>query len=307
MSLGGDTVLALRRLRRHLTFWRLATVVAVALLVFLLVGEQGIIPHKDHVARVRVSGIIVEDSRVDDMLAELADDASAKAVVVEIDSPGGTFVGGEAMFDGLRRIAEKKPVVALMGGMATSGAYMTAIAADRIFARHGTVTGSIGVIMQTADVTGLLDKLGIKPETVKSGPLKAQPNPMEPFADKARAVTQEVIDELHGRFVAMVAGRRGMDAAKVKAELADGRIFTGDRALAVGLVDAIGDARAARAWLETEKGIAAGLPVIDWQPAEKFSWLRDGAESLFGKALFSERLRLDGIVTVWHPPLMTGR
>ncbi|MDA0998468.1 MAG: signal peptide peptidase SppA [Proteobacteria bacterium] len=307
MPFGGDSLIALRQLRRHLTVWRLATFAALAALVLVIVGHGRVLPGRDHVARVHVGGIIVEDPKFIDMLNDLGDEKSAKAILVEIDSPGGTFVGGEAMYETLRRIAERKPVVALMGGMATSGAYMTAIAADRIYARHGTVTGSIGVILQTADITGLLGKLGIKPETVKSGPLKAQPNPMEPFDAAARAATQDVIDRLYQRFVDMVSTRRGLNGGDVKTKLADGRIFTGAQALELGLVDAIGDERAARTWLEKERGIAASLPVRDWEPDKGVDFVSAGARSIFGKTLFSERLTLDGIVAVWHPSLTPGR
>ena len=129
---------------------------------------------------------------------------------MRIDSPGGTVGGGEDLFRLLRRIAAKKPVVAVFGNLGTSGTYMTALGADRIFARKGSITGSIGVILQSADVTGLLEKLGVKSISVKSSPLKAQPNPMEPLSKDVRKATEALIEDLFSMFVDMVAKRRDL-------------------------------------------------------------------------------------------------
>lgn len=311
VRLDSDALVALRRLRRHLTIWRLLTVAGFALALFLAARDSNLLPEEPHVARVAVEGVIVDDRDVLDMLDAIAEDTSARALVVDISSPGGTFTGGDAMFRALRRVAEQKPVVAVMGGMATSGAYMTAIAADRIFAGRGTITGSIGVIMQSADVTGLLDKIGIKPETMKSGALKATPNPMETLQPAARQQLQDVIDELHLRFMEMVADRRSMTVAQVREKTGDGRIMTGDAALKAGLVDAIGDIGAARDWLAAERDIPAALPLLDWAVEDSLPWWHDGASSMasaiFGKSLLSERLRLDGIQALWQPSLSGGR
>lgn len=179
---------------------------------------------------------------------------------------------------------------------------MTAIGTQRIFVREGTITGSIGVIMQTADVTGLLDKLGVKPETVKSDPLKAQPNPAEPFSDEARAMVQGVIGDLHDIFVGLVAERRSMTLEDTR-KLADGQIFTGRQALNAGLVDAIGGERDARQWLAEQAGVDLDLPLNDVTPRDEIEEWHEVFSSMFGKVLFSERLRLDGILALWHPQL----
>jgi len=223
-----------------------------------------------------------------------------KALIVEIDSPGGTFVGGEALYNQLRSLAREKPVVAVMGGTATSAAYMAAIGTGRVFARNGTVTGSIGVMMQTADITGMLEKLGIKPETVKSGSLKAQPNPMEPFSSAAREATEVVVGDLFAIFVDMVATRRKIDRDKVLT-LADGRVYSGRQAREAGLVDAIGGVVEARRWLEENHQINAGLPLknLDVKGDEE-PW-RHFIDAVVGKMLFSERVRLDGVLSVWQP------
>jgi len=255
-----------------------------------------------HVARLAVGGIIIDDPWRDDALAEIAEDDNAKALIVRIDSPGGTMVGGEALYAGLRAVADKKPVVAVMGGTATSAAYMTALGADHIVARAGSVTGSIGVILQTADITGLLEKLGIKPVTIKSRPLKAQPNPLEPLTPEGREAAKVVVLDLFELFVDMVEERRNLPRDTVLA-LADGRIFTGRQALANGLVDALGGEADARRWLVETHAIATSLPVKDVEIEHKGALWRDLIGGLLGKVLFSERLRLDGPISLWHPSL----
>jgi len=290
-------------------------VVAItALLAVLVTGGPGKMLGKEgatlfdgeHIARLDVSGLIIEDRWRDELIQELADDDKVKAVIVTINSPGGTIVGGENLYLGLRALAEEKPVVSVMGSTGTSAAYMTAIATQRIFAREGSLTGSIGVLMQTADVTGLMEKLGVKPETIKSGIFKAQPNPLEPLDDKARAHIQGVVMDMHAMFVDMVALRRSKTVEETL-KVADGRVFTGRQALKLGLIDAIGGEDAARDWLAEDKEIARTLPVMDAEPdypQPTFANRVFGAfTGLFGKALVSERLTLDGLLSVWHPGL----
>ncbi len=300
MSLDADQALDRRRLKRRLTFWRIAAVVAVVVAVVAAVGRVGV--GENHVARLVVGGIILDDPWRDDALAGIAEDDNAKALIVRIDSPGGTMVGGEALYTSLRAVAGKKPVVAVMGGTATSAAYMTALGADHILARAGSVTGSIGVIMQTADITGLLEKLGVKPETIKSRPLKAQPNPLEPLTPKAREAARFVVLDLFEMFVDMVQQRRNLPRDEVLA-LADGRVFTGRQAVANGLVDALGGESDARRWLAETHAIATSLPVRDVEIEHEGALWRDLITGFVGKVLFSERLRLDGPISVWHPSL----
>jgi protease-4 len=300
MSLEADYFADRRRLKRRLVAWQVAAVLAgVATLVVLFGRDDGLIG-RPHVARLSVDGLILDDKDRAKALAEVAGDSSAKALIVRIDSPGGTVVGGESLYRGLRAVAENKPVVAVMGELATSGGYMTALAADHIVASPGTVTGSIGVLMQTTDMTGLLDKLGIKPEAVKSSPLKAQPNPLEPFTDEARAATRAVVMDMYEMFVGMVVERRGLTPTEAKT-LADGRVFTGRQALAVRLVDALGGEKEARAWLAETRQVADTLPVRDVKIRREDDLWRDLVDTALGKVISSERLRLDGLISVWHP------
>jgi len=302
MTMDADRILDRRRLKRSLTVWRIIGILAVMAAGVIATARLDVLPSRPHVARLSVEGLILDDPARNDLLADLAEDDAVKALIVAIDSPGGTFVGGENLFHGLRRVAARIPVVAVMGNTGTSAAYMTALGAEHIFAREGTITGSIGVIMQTADVSGLLEKLGVKPETVKSDPMKAQPNPMEPFSPEARQMIEGVIADLHSIFVSMVSERRAMTEDKTR-RLSDGRIFSGRQAVDVGLIDAIGDQRDARLWLEENREIESGLPVVDVWPGEDIEDWRDMFATMFGKALFSERLRLDGILALWHPDL----
>lgn len=306
--LDSDALMAVRRLRRHLTWWRLLTVVGFTLAVLIAIRESDVLVPDEHIARVYVDGVILKDGEFLDMLDEIGDDDAVRAVVVEIESPGGTFSGGESLMDAFRDIADDKPVVAVMGDIATSGGYMAAIGADRIYASRGTLTGSIGVIMQTANLTGLLDKLGIKPETIKSGSAKAAPNPFEELADRERAQLQDIIDEMHLAFMQMVADRRGMSVAQVREIAGDGRVMTGSGAVTAGLVDALGDVNDAVDWLETTQDVPADLPLIEWSiqdPLER--WRQSASTALFGKSLLPERLTLDGIQALWHPSMSADR
>jgi protease-4 len=198
------------------------------------------------------------------------------------------------------------PVVAVMAQTAASGGYMCALGADWIVAREGTITGSIGVLMQTADVTGLLAKLGVSMEAIKSAPLKAVPSPFEPLTDEGRAAVKGMIDDMFQMFVGMVAERRHLDQARALA-VADGRVFTGRQARALGLVDALGGEDTARAWLEDEKGVRRSLPVREVKISREDGFWRDVAgealSGITGKSYLPERLTLDGLVALWHPDL----
>jgi protease-4 len=302
MTLDSDAYVDRRRLKRGLLFWRLAALAATVAAVVVGFARFDGYPLTDHVARFEIEGLILQDTKRDELLAQVADDPRIKALIVRIDSPGGTFVGGEALYRSLRRVAEMKPVVAVMEGVATSGGYMAALAADHIFARRGTITGSIGVIFQTADITGLLDKIGVKPETFKSGPLKAQPNPFEAVSPAVREATQGVVREMFGMFVDMVAERRSLERSQVAA-FADGRIFSGRRAQELGLVDSLGGEPEARDWLAASRAVPTSLPVRKIALKREREFIRDLFDDTVGKAFFSERLRLDGAIAVWHPSL----
>ncbi len=302
MSLDPDALIDRRRLKRKLRWWQAATLVAVALTIVIALQASDLLLERDKVARLRVGGLITEDHTRDALLANIAEDTSVRALIVHLDSPGGTVVGGEDLYRSLRVVGEQKPVVTVMGTVAASAAYMTAVAGDRVFAREGTITGSIGVLFQTADITALLDKLGIKPEALKSGPLKAVPSPTEPLTEEARAATQALVLDLFEFFIDLVTERRPLDRAQVL-QLADGRVYTGRQAVANGLVDAIGGETAARDWLAEAKDIPRDIPTVTVKPESERRGFSDALSSLTGKSLFSNALTLDGLLSVWHPEL----
>jgi len=303
MSLDTDALIDRRRLKRRLTVWRVAAVLALLAVALVAVGQRGEAPWvKSHVARLSVEGVIADDRARDAALKALAEDSNVKALIVYIDSPGGTVVGGETLYARLREVAAKKPVVATLGTLAASGGYMAAIGADYILARNGTVTGSIGVLMQTAEFTGLMDKLGIEMEAIKSGPLKAVPSPFEELTPDGREATREVVMDMYEMFVGMVADRRGL-ARDVALKLGDGRVYTGRQAVENKLVDAIGGEAEARDWLAETQGIARATPVREVKIARPSDSLPGLLGRVAGKALFSERLTLDGLVSLWHPDL----
>jgi protease-4 len=298
MSLDADRLIDRRRLKRSLTLWRVVAVVALVAAVAAAVGRLH--GGGSHVARLVVDGIILDDPWRDDALAEAAADDTVKALIVRIDSPGGTVTGGEAFYRSLRRVAEKKPVVAVMGTTATSAGYMIALGADHILARSTSMTGSIGVILQTADITGLLEKLGVRPEAIKSRPLKAQPNLLESLSAEAREAARGAVLDLYDMFVDLVGERRNMPRDTVLA-LADGRVYTGRQALANGLIDAIGGEAEARQWLAQARKIPLSLPAKDVEIEYEDQVWRNLLTTTVGKALLSERLRLDGPISLWHP------
>jgi protease-4 len=302
----GELIAERRRLKRSRSLWRGAAILVAAATIAVAAGGSDLArSYQPYIAELRLSGVIVDDSELVEALADAMASHNAKALVLRIDSPGGTVVGGESFFRAVRAVAADKPVVAVLGEVAASGGYMVAIAADHIVAREGTITGSIGVLMQTADVTGLLGKLGVVPETIKSAPLKAVPSPFEALTEEGRAATRLLVDDMYDMFVGMVADRRNFDR-QTALKLADGRVYTGRQAKANGLVDALGGIGEARDWLAT-KGVDGDLPMREirvWRDEPLLGGIaRSAVSAMFGKTYLPERLRLDGLVAVWHPDL----
>ena len=300
MALDVDKYLDRRRLKRSRGWWRIVACVAILAISVVAFGNFNTIKIGEHVAVVDIRNIIVDDPQRDDKIKEIAVDPEAKALIVRINSPGGTVTGAESLYFILRSVAEKKPVVAVMRELATSAGYLIALGADHIVARQSTVTGSVGVLMQSTDVTKLLENLGIKPVAIKSSPLKAQPNPMEPFSEEARRATQMIISDIPAMFIDLVAERRKMEKSKAK-KLSDGRIFTGRQAFANGLIDRLGGDEEARHWLDTSKGIKMEVPLREFVVKRNYNWLGEFFWDLVGKTMFSERVRLDGLISLWHP------
>ena len=296
-----DAILDRRRLKRRLTIWRLVAVLAVVGLIGV-VALRTFKPGTDHVARLSIEGFIAEDPEREQAIDALADDDHVKAVVVRINSPGGTTTGSEEIYQSLRRIGERKPVVAVIGTLGASGGYIVALAAERVFARETSLTGSIGVLFQTAEFSELLNKLGVATESLKSSPLKGQPTPLEPMAPEVREAMQELLEDSFVWFRDLVRERRSLEGDSLN-RAADGRVFTGRQAIEMKLIDELGGEREARAWLGSEHDIDVSLPTkeVGWGREEGFPLI--SAVALARKILTNERLTLDGLVSVWHPQI----
>lgn len=310
-----DEMIDRRRLRRKLTFWRVAAVAvaaAAAGLAALRAFPLDSVLGTDHIARIRVEGTVVENEDLLERLRLVAESGSVKGVILTVDSPGGTTAGGEAIFEAVRRIAAEKPVVAQVGTLAASAGYMIASATDHIVARQSSIIGSIGVLVQFPDVTGLMDKLGIGMEAIKSSPLKAEPNPFTPTTEPERAMIRRMVDDSYAWFVDLVTERRPLERAEVL-RLADGSIYTGRQALKLKLVDALGGEEVARQWLTDRLG--QEYEVIEWRPSGRTGvsgWitslldLPSGSMTLI-EAVGADRIFLDGLVSVWQPEAVGTR
>jgi protease-4 len=326
MSLDADTIVDRRRIRRKLTFWRaLAIIIAIAVVVAagvslrapgtgILTGQPGA-----SIARVSITGLIRSDQQRVEALERLQK-SRAQAVILHINSPGGTTAGSEQLHDSLMQLKQHKPLVVVVDGLAASGGYITAIAADHIVAQETSLIGSIGVIFQYPNVGDLLTRLGIKVEEVKSSPLKSSPNGFEPTSPEARAAIESIVLDSYSWFRDLVKLRRNLDDAMLE-RVSDGRIFTGRQGIGLKLVDELGDERTALAWLAKAKNVDPNTPVRDYRLHDRLSdlpflhtaviaMLEGIGLSSFARRVESwsamqamERLNLDGLLALWHPLL----
>lgn len=320
MSLEADALVDRRRLRRRVGLWRLVAFLAAIAAVFLVVDKVSdgrlVGGHGQHVARIKVEGLITDDRKQQKLFERAADDKNVRAIIISINSPGGTTTGSEALYLAIREAAAKKPVVAVLGTVAASGGYITAIAADHIVARGNSITGSIGVIFQWAQVREALDRLGVKFEEVKSSPLKAAPSPFAETPEAARVVMQEMVADSYRWFVELVAERRKFDGEEAR-RLGDGRVYTGRQALDAHLIDAIGGEDEAMRWLAETRKIDPKLKIFDWSKSselEELGFFKGlatqlvrfiasaalGEAGIFGELDATRRLQLDGLLSVWH-------
>ena len=322
MSLDSDVIVDRRRIRRKLTFWRvMAALIAIGAIVIVgLVatpGGRGTLTTAGSIARVNIEGLIRSDQNRVEALERL-ENSHAAAVVVHINSPGGTTAGSEQLYDALTRLKAKKPLVVVVEGLAASGGYITAIAADHIVARQSSLVGSIGVLFQIPNFSELMKTVGVKVEEVKSSPLKAAPNGYEPTSPEARAALESLVKDSYAWFRGLVKERRGMDDALLE-KVADGRVFTGRQAVDLKLIDELGDEKTAVAWLVAQKNVQKDLPVRDYKLSPRFgdlTFLRTAASITLDALGFSaiarqieqvgmaqavDRLGLDGMLAIWQP------
>ena len=299
-SLDPDRLLDRRRLKRGIALWRALAVLALVA-VALVAAAPFAFDSGERVARLWITGLIEDDPARDGLIAELRDDDAVKAVVLRVDSAGGTAVGGETLYLSLRSLAEVKPVVVVLGTTATSAAYMAALAANRMLARESSLTGSIGILFQTAEFTALLEEIGVRAEAIRSGPLKAKPSPFEQMDNPTRRAMRSVVSDTYESFLSLLMERRSLDR-ETALGLADGRVFTGRQAVAAGLVDAIGGEEEARKWLAEVHDVPETVPVTDVTTGQGGLLETIGA-ALEHAALPARTLSLDGLIAVWHPDL----
>ena len=307
MSLDSDLLVDRRRLKRRAGLWRFLAVLAGIALLVVAVGEaRGVkgLFSRPYVARVEVTGIITQDDERNRKLFELAKDPNVRALILHIDSPGGTTVGAESLFRAVRAVGQRKPVVAVMESIAASGGYIAALSADYIVAQGNTLTGSIGVLFQSPNFGGLMDKVGVQVEQVTSGPLKGEPNPFHPLDPRAREVLQGLVQDTYNWFVGLVSERRNIPLERAR-QIGDGRIYSGRQAVNLKLVDALGDERLAREWL-AKKGVPERLPSRDVESDDGVAiGPKLGGKALsflIQKTMQSEPLILDGMISVWQAP-----
>jgi protease-4 len=275
-------------------------------------------PIAAQISRVTIQGIILGDHERAAALDDLARSRATRAVIVHVDSPGGTTAGAEELYEALRRVAAQKPLVVVVDGMAASGGYMAAMAADHIVTQSTSLVGSIGVLFQFPNLTDLLKTIGVKVEEIKSSPLKAAPNGLEPTSPEARAAIEALVLDSYAWFKGMVQDRRTLEGAALD-RVTDGRVFTGRQAIELKLADEIGREQEAIDWLAKTKDIDPKTPVRDWRLHPRFSELSllhlgvakildsVGLESLArrfesaGAMQAIEELNLDGLLALWHP------
>jgi protease-4 len=316
-TLRAEALVERRRLRRSRSAWR---VLSIVLLVGLVLGAvayftdltENLDGRGDHIARVELSGFIDFDDPFMELLEGLEKDEEVQAVILQVNSPGGVSVAGETIFEGLRELAEAKPMVAVIEGVGTSAAYLAASASEHIVARNGSIVGSIGVIAQFPDVSELLDTVGVEMYEVRSGELKAQPSVFSPPSEEALAELQSLIEDNFNWFVDQIADRRGLDEAVIRGF--EGTVFTGARGIDVGLVDAIGGEDEALAYLEQTHEIDPGTNVLQRTPSRP---IQLGAQTALARLALGddtqltldaqgiqqsirEAMLLDGLLSLWH-------
>ena len=307
-----------RILRRRLSFWRLgalaALILALAAAGFRYFGPDAALRFTPQIARFTVEGLITGDRETLKQLEKIETAQAVKAVVIAIDSPGGTTTGAERLYGAIRRLSAKKPTVAVVGNVAASGAYIAALGTDQIVALGNALVGSIGVLIEYPNFAKMLDTIGVKMEDVKSSPLKAAPNPFEPTTPEAEAALAALVGDSFTWFKSLVKERRNMSGEELQA-VADGRVFTGRQGIDLHLVDRLGGEREAVDWLEQEKKIPKGLEIRDWKQGrtlERLGILTLGARAaqMFGLDGISQALdraaraadarMLDGLLSIWQ-------
>lgn len=306
-----DLLIDRKRLKAHLMSWRALALISIFVTCGVLAGNfshsagKGIKGIKgDYIAQITIEGIMSDDKKRDDMMKDILEDDHAKALIVQMDSPGGTTVGGEVIYLQLKEIAKKKPVVGVMHTLCASACYMASLGTDHVVAREGTLTGSIGVLLQSVEISRLIDKIGITPVTIKSGPMKDVPDLAQPMTPEQRSVISEVVMDAYDHFVRLMVEGRKMDEVQAR-KLADGRVYTGSQAIKLNLIDGIGGTDEALDWLAKTRKINPKLKIQEIEAEPELDSVWEELGQVTGIKIFDKStVGLDGLVSIWHPSLV---
>lgn len=288
--------------RRHpflfflLVFTALSSATLILLTLIIAVGMQGTdlagidTDDGEKVGVIEIVGVIANSRETLEQLKRFREDEDIKAIVIRVDSPGGVVGPSQEIYRAIMQTTATKKVVASMGAVAASGGYYVIAGADGIVANPGTITGSIGVIMEYTNFKELFKKIGLSPVVIKSGKFKDAGSPVREMTLEEEKILKEFVDRLHQQFVTAIAEGRDLDVDKVRT-LADGRIYTGEDALHIGLVDRIGNLEDAVAWAGQLAGIEGEIVTV-YPPEKKMSLLRFLSEAalqdLLGRAIRPE-------------------
>ena len=283
--------------RRQSIIKRLLIIVIVILLI--VTASLQFRQKENFIAKITVEGIIKDRNDILEQLKDLDNDQNVKGLITIINSPGGTYVGSKEIHESIKKLSKKIPTVAYMREMATSGGYLVSLSSDRIFGNEGTITGSIGVILQTADISQLLGKLGINPVIIKSGDLKAVPNPAEEIDEKKLNYLKDVIKKMQTEFLNLVKKSRDISSSTLDL-VSDGRIVTGKQAKDLKLIDAVGTENDAISWLKKEAGLDDKVKVKDLSVQSEITELLNFS-FLKKKINYLNQNFYNGFIAIWTP------
>ncbi len=279
-----DNFLVIQDFKKKILSWRIVTF--FCLISIILISAQNIFNKKkvkfknEYVARISIKDIIKADNFSSKRLKELEKD-DVVGIILDIDSPGGEVVASERLYLFFKNLSKKKPVVSVISSCGASGAYMIAMASDYIIAANTSIVGSIGVILETEEITELADKIGVKFTNFKSSPLKASPNMFEKITPDVEMVTNQLIEDIYDYFLNIFIERRNIKAIEAQ-EIANGQIYTGRQALEFGLIDKIGTEDDAIEYLKDNKVDMDEIEIIDYDIKCSNSFISSVKKDLFG-------------------------
>ncbi len=297
MNISPDQLLDRIELKNKVSYWRKVSVILLLILMILSFSDSYQnkinITESKHIARIMVDGIITQDMHRINVMSDLGKNKSIKAVIVHVNTPGGTVVGGQSMYIAIKKLSQIKPVVVVMGEMATSAGYMLSLGANHLVALDGSLTGSIGVIAESVDVTSLAERVGVKFHHFKTSPLKGGPSPTEPLSQEMRISMEMLINDMYDIFVDIVSKERKLPKEEI-IKIADGRSYTGRQAFKLNLIDQIGDEDTALQWLCKNYNFESDIKIFDYDLDVKESKLdqilgvANGMMSILEKSAFGQ-------------------